>query len=80
MRLMLTIVAGGLLGTGAPAPAARDPGAEHVSRARSLAGQQFAASMFLCEPQGGEVVMNAALHGSDQWLTPVRVFDDLCYI
>lgn len=83
MKRWVMLLATSLLTIAAAPQATReDPpkAAEHVRKARALAGQQFANSLFLCEPQGGDVVVRAALEGSDQWITPAPVFDDLYYI
>ena len=44
----------------------------HVAKATQIAGNDLAKPLFLCRPNGGNVVATAQREGSSQWLEPAK--------
>src|ERR1700743_2751906 len=81
-RLCTIWVAGALAVSAGPSATAADMAAaeQHVQQARLLAGDQFQKSLFLCDSNGLNTVVLAAVKGSEHWLQPTKVFDDFYYV
>lgn len=63
------------------APMVRAQSAEqHVAQAEALAGDDLRQPLFLCRADSFDVVRQAIVTKSEQWITPTRVFDNLSYV
>jgi metallo-beta-lactamase class B len=69
-------------GTAGAQPGAVDPpeAARHAARAAELAGADLQAPLFLCRPDSTTVVKQNLESGTQQWLEPVAVADNLYYV
>lgn len=78
--LRALLLAGLLLGTPALAQQGDPPAAvAEAEQARTIAGSDLTAPLFLCRADSWQTV-RTAMTTSDQWLPPVRAFDNLAYI
>jgi metallo-beta-lactamase class B len=82
MPLRSALLAGAIMAAASAAPVADPPAAAaHAAKAKALAGDQFAHTLFLCDPKlNAKVVVESAVKGKDAWVAPTWLFDDLAYV
>jgi metallo-beta-lactamase class B len=53
---------------------------EYVTKANALAGSDLTKPLFLCRPDSIKTVVKALREGTDQWVEPTRLFDNLYFV